>query len=336
MKSLFAASLRYENNQLQILDQRLLPQAEVWLPCTSTNQLVEYIHELAIRGAPLIGIAAAIWIAHLAENQADATTLQSDIQRLRATRPTAVNLGHCMTQMHALLHGITVPVGQLVALAEGFFDNDVILCQTMSQLGADLIESNDNILTHCHTGALATAGIGTALGVIRTAHTQGKRIHVWVDETRPLLQGGRLTSWELGNLSIPYTLICDNMAAMLMQQGKINKIFVGADRIARNGDFANKIGTYGLAVCAHYHHIPFYVVAPRTTYDPNCLQGKDIPIEERDSREVKGVRGQFGAIQWAPENAKVYNPAFDITPAKFVTAWIFDTGICYHSAEIAQ
>ncbi|MEK6554298.1 MAG: S-methyl-5-thioribose-1-phosphate isomerase, partial [Bdellovibrionota bacterium] len=177
----------------------------------------------------------------------------------------------------------------------------------------------EQILTHCNTGALATAGWGTALGAIRKAHEQGKKIHVYVDETRPLLQGGRLTAWELAKLGIPHTLICDNMAGMLMAQGRVSKVFVGSDRIARNGDFANKIGTYSVAVLAQYHKVPFYVAAPFTTVDALTASGKDIPIEERNPKEVRG--------EMSPQDAPVYNPAFDVTPAELVTGWVLDNGV---------
>ncbi|PYA73516.1 S-methyl-5-thioribose-1-phosphate isomerase, partial [Serratia marcescens] len=181
--------------------------------------------------------------------------------------------------------------------------------------------------THCNPGGLATAGVGTAIGVLLRAHRQGKVQQVWVDETRPLLQGGRLTAWELGELGIPYRLICDAMAASLMAQGQVDAVWVGADRIAANGDVANKIGTYSLAVLAHYHGIPFYVAAPHTTHDPHCPDGAAIPIEQRAAAEVTGVSGSFGACQWAPNEAPVYNPAFDVTPAKLISGWVFDSGV---------
>ena len=197
----------------------------------------------------------------------------------------------------------------------------------ISTHGASLIKEGDQILTHCNTGALATAGAGTALGVIAKAHEQGKKIHVYVDETRPLLQGGRLTTYELQKLGVPYTLICDNMAASLMAAGKITKAIVGSDRIALNGDFANKIGTYNVAILCHYHKVPFYVAAPYTTVDFSCESGKEIPIEERKCSEVRGVHGSFGVVEWAPSESKVYNPAFDVTPASITSNWILDTGV---------
>ena len=199
-------------------------------------------------------------------------------------------------------------------------------------IGQTVIEPCDYILTHCNTGALATAGIGTALGVIvhsnqQFLQQQQSPIHVWVDETRPLLQGGRLTSFELQQWQIQHKLICDNMAASIMAKGLVDKVLVGADRIAANGDFANKVGTYNLAVLAHYHNIPFYVVAPYTTVDSHCPEGKFIPIEQRPASEVTGVNGSFGQVNWAPNDSQCYNPAFDVTPAKLISGWIMDNGL---------
>lgn len=204
---------------------------------------------------------------------------------------------------------------------------DKVLCDNIAQAGAALVKPGSRLLTHCNTGGLATAGVGTALGVIQRAYSEGHVASVWVDETRPLLQGGRLTAWELGELGIPYQLICDSMAASLMAKKQVDAIWVGADRIAANGDVANKIGTYSLAVLAHYHGVPFYVAAPHTTLDRNCPNGEAIPIEQRAAGEVTGVAGSFGSVQWAPDNASVYNPAFDVTPAELISGWILDTGV---------
>lgn len=205
-------------------------------------------------------------------------------------------------------------------------EEDRQLCDSIAEAGSALVKPGSRLLTHCNTGGLATAGVGTALGVIARAHQQGKVASVWVDETRPLLQGGRLTAWELGELAIPYRLITDSMAASLMASGQVDAIWVGADRIAANGDVANKIGTYSLAVLAHYHQIPFYVAAPYTTLDRQCASGRDIPVEQRAASEVTGVAGSFGSVQWAPEAAAVYNPAFDVTPAALISGWVLDTG----------
>jgi len=204
---------------------------------------------------------------------------------------------------------------------------DKQLCDNIARAGSTLVKPGSQLLTHCNTGGLATAGVGTALGVIAYAHQQGLVKNVWVDETRPLLQGGRLTAWELGELNIPYQLITDSMAASLMARGVVDAIWVGADRIAANGDVANKIGTYSLAVLAHYHGIPFYVAAPHTTLDSQCPNGDAIPIEQRAASEVTGVAGSFGSVQWAPESAAVYNPAFDVTPAALISGWVLDTGV---------
>ena len=223
----------------------------------------------------------------------------------------------------------------LAERAQALFEEDRALCQRMAERGADLLASGDRVLTHCNTGALATAGVGTAIGALAIAKQRGVALHVYVDETRPLLQGGRLTAWEMADLGIPYQLITDSMAASLMAAGKVDKVMVGADRICANGDFANKVGTYMLAVAAHYHQVPFYVVAPYTTVDPACATGAAIPIEQRDGAEVRGAAGAFGEVVWAPSDAPVWNPAFDVTPASLVTAWILDTGV-FDAAAIAQ
>ncbi|MBD1583283.1 S-methyl-5-thioribose-1-phosphate isomerase [Pseudoalteromonas sp. S16_S37] len=326
MQTLIARSLKYTDNQLWVLDQYLLPHEQHWLLCESVEQMQSYIVSLRVRGAPLIGLAATLLVAHLALQAQSKAQLAQAIDDLEATRPTAVNLMHCMAKMReALAHDDHV--NQLVQTAEQLFFEDVALCEQMATLGAQLVNAGDNILTHCNTGALATAGIGTALGVIYKAHQTLADIHVWVDETRPLLQGGRLTAFELSQWQVPYTLICDNMAASLMSAKQVDKIFVGADRIAANGDFANKVGTYNLAVLAKHHGIPFYVVAPETTLDSACPNGDAIPIEQRNPLEVTGVSGSFGQCQWAPDNAKVYNPAFDVTPAMLVTGWVLNSGV---------
>ena len=326
MKNLIATSLKYSDGTLYVLDQYLLPHQQIWHQCDSVAAMISLIKKLQIRGVPLIGIGSALLVAHLANNGASKETLVQAIADLRAARPTAVNLMNNMDSMATALRADDF-VTSLVATAEAIFQQDIDMCDSMATFGAALVNQGDNILTHCNTGALATTGVGTALGVIHHAHRDNKQIHVWVDETRPLLQGGRLTAFELSSWEIPYTLICDNMAASLMRDGKVDKIFVGADRIAANGDFANKVGTYNLAVLAKHHNIPFYVVAPFTTCDPKCQNGNAIPIEQREETEVTGVSGSFGSVQWAPTNAEVYNPAFDVTPAELVTGWVLDTGV---------
>jgi len=326
MQDLLATSLRYQNGQLHVLDQRRLPAEEDWQICVHVDDLIALIQGLAIRGAPLIGIAASLWVGHIAEQGADKLQLTELIAKLRAARPTAVNLMNYLDRLqNKVAQGALAKAISDEAVA--IFEEDVRLCAAMSAHGAALVKPNARILTHCNTGSLATAGVGTALGVITTAHQQGKNIKVWVDETRPLLQGARLTSWELEKAGVPYQLICDNVAGSLMVAGEVDIIFVGADRIATNGDFANKVGTYSLAVLANHHQIPFYVVAPVTTIDPNCGQGRDIPIEQRNAQEVRGVSGSFGECSWAPKNAPVYNPAFDVTPAELVTGWVLDKGV---------
>lgn len=319
MKEMISLGLRHEENKLFILDQRKLPQEEQWVQCHNPFEMAEAIRTLAIRGAPLIGVAAALSLARYAEDAASSGELKEAALILRQARPTAINL---MAAVDRACGGHThLSVTSIVETAESIFDEDVALCKKMASFGEPLINDGDNILTHCNSGGLATAGIGTALGVIRYAHEKRKKIHVFVDETRPLLQGARLTTWELAKLGISHTLICDNMAAMVMKQKKVQKIFVGSDRIAKNGDFANKIGTYGLAVLARHHGIPFYVVAPYTTVDANCTDGNAIPVEERSPAEVNTLlaTGQNGMT-------RVFNPAFDVTPHELVTGYVLDSG----------
>ncbi len=306
-----------------LLDQTLLPQTEKWLTINSLDQMIEAIQSLRVRGAPLIGVAASLYLAKEALHTKDQTALLKIADLLYEARPTAVNLMNCLDQMKKMIRE-NATTEKIVQTAMDLFNEDVRLCDQIATNGVELIQDGDQILTHCNTGGLATVGVGTALGVIRKAHAQGKKIHVYVDETRPLLQGGRLTAWELQKLNIPCTVITDNMAAHLMSLGKITKAIVGSDRIAKNGDFANKIGTYSVAVNCHYHNIPFYVAAPMTTVDPKCEHGDLIPIEQRKPEEVLGAIGNFGTVIWAPQNVKVYNPSFDVTPAKLTSAWILD------------
>lgn len=279
-----------------------------------------------MRGAPLIGLSASLLLALLAENGLSKTELAEALEVLRASRPTAVNLMNNLDRMKQALaqeNFVTALTFEALRLVE----EDKALCDNIATAGAKLITPGSRLLTHCNTGGLATAGVGTALGVISRGWQEGNVANVWVDETRPLLQGGRLTAWELGELGVQYRLICDSMAASLMAQKQVDAIWVGADRIAANGDVANKIGTYSLAVLANYHGIPFYVAAPHTTLDPACPDGSAIPIEQRAASEVTGVAGSFGDVQWAPEDAQVYNPAFDVTPAALISGWVLDTGV---------
>ncbi|MBF2054407.1 MAG: S-methyl-5-thioribose-1-phosphate isomerase [Candidatus Sericytochromatia bacterium] len=311
--------------RIDLLDQQALPDHEVWVDATAPETMISAIRALKVRGAPLIGVAAALCLGHYARSHVP-EAIQLVALALRQARPTAVNL------MWAIDRLMQLPAEAMWPEALAILQEDINLCQRMGTAGADLLANGDGVLTHCNTGGLATAGIGTALGVIRTAWEQGKELHVYVDETRPLLQGGRLTTWELEHLNIPYTLITDNMAAMLMQQGKVQKVITGADRIARNGDSANKIGTYSVAVNAHYHQIPFYIAAPYSTLDATCASGSEIPIETRAAEEVQGVVQAQQSLRWAPATAPVYNPAFDVTPASLISAWITDQGV-FTSAE---
>lgn len=321
-------ALRYDQGKLTILDQQLLPQEQKWILIEEPLQMISVIQSLKVRGAPLIGVAAALSLADWfvkAKPSRESFLLMA--QKMREARPTAINLMNAVDRM------ILASEKDLFATAVQIFNEDVELCEQMSLCGSQKVSDGDGILTHCNTGGLATVGVGTALGVITKSWQQKKNIHVYVDETRPLLQGGRLTAWELEQMQIPHTLICDNMAGYLMSQGKIQKAFVGTDRIALNGDFANKVGTYSVAVLCHYHKIPFYVVAPSTTVDKNCKSGKDIPIEERKPFEVRGVEGAFGSVQWASSGSPVYNPAFDVTPVDLVTGIIIDD-VYYSQKEL--
>lgn len=334
MKELISLALRVQNGQLAILDQQKLPHHEEWIDCQSPTHMVELIQSLKVRGAPLIGIAAAMALAQYAERGANVHEVHHAAKQLRAARPTAVNLMHCIDRQVQALNE-TGQSSSVIRIAEELFFEDVRLCKNIATHGRALLDDGDNILTHCNTGRLVTVGDGTALGVIAYAHQQTKNIHVYVDETRPLLQGARLTTWELSRLTIPYTLICDNMAATLMRRGQVQKVMVGADRIACNGDFANKIGTYSLAVLAHYHQIPFYVAAPYTTLDLDCASGDDIIVEERAANEVRGVVNGDNDFLWSTRNSPVFNPAFDVTPAALVTAFILDCGV-YKPEAIAR
>ncbi|MFT4273257.1 MAG: S-methyl-5-thioribose-1-phosphate isomerase [Pantoea sp.] len=326
MQTLRTTSLEIRDNQLWILDQQALPQQKNWLPAHDVAQLVDHIHALRVRGAPLIGLSASLLLALLAEQGMAQAALAEALEVLRAARPTAVNLMNNLDRMKVALAQPDF-VSALTHEALRLVEEDKQLCDNIARAGSALVKPGSQLLTHCNTGGLATAGVGTALGVIAHAHQQGKVKNVWVDETRPLLQGGRLTAWELGELGIPYHLITDSMAASLMARGVVDAIWVGADRIAANGDVANKIGTYSLAVLAQYHGVPFYVAAPHTTLDRLCPNGDAIPIEQRAASEVTGVAGSFGSVQWAPENAAVYNPAFDVTPAALISGWVLDTGV---------
>ena len=333
MQNLISTALRYEQGKLLVLDQRRLPAEEHWHSCESTDDLIALIQGLAIRGAPLLGIAATLWIGHRAAHGDDKSSLTKTLSALRASRPTAVNLMNYLDRLQALINN-GADNSAVVDDAVAIFNEDVALCDAMSQHGAALVKPNAKILTHCNTGGLATAGIGTAIGVIVTAHLQNKHIKVWVDETRPLLQGGRLTAWEMQNAGVPYQIICDNMAASLMQKHEVDMIVVGADRIAGNGDFANKVGTYSLAVLAQHHKVPFYVVAPRTTVDPQCASGDAIPIEQRNENEVRGVAGSFGECLWAPHTWPRFTILLSMLPPHHSSPAGYSTAACIHSPKL--
>jgi len=328
-------TIEWHNGIVKLIDQRQLPHRLVIEECTDHYQIARAIKEMHIRGAPAIGVAAAFGLALVAfhSKASSPPELLKELEEaalvLRNTRPTAVNLFWALDRVLAKARSneSDLPSLKEAIIAEALLiaEEDVETNKKMGAFGATLIKDGYNILTHCNTGALATVDYGTALGVIRTAWEQGKRIHVWVDETRPRLQGARLTAWELKQLGIPATLIADNVAGLLMRQGKVDIVLVGADRIAANGDVANKIGTYNLAVLAHHHGIPFYSVAPTSTIDLSIPSGEHIPIEERDATEVTHIEG----IPIAPEGFPVYNPAFDVTPHRLITGIVTEKGIVY-------
>ena len=329
-------TIDWQGDAIVMIDQRKLPASEIYVSCKTAQEVAKAIKTMVIRGAPAIGVAAAMGIAlGMRRSKATgtkqfATEFQKLCDLMAATRPTAVNLFWAIEQVkrvfaEAAQGGCSVDEikQRLEAEARRIHDADVASCRAMGAFGADLVPQDARILTHCNAGALATAGYGTALGVIRAAAEQGKRIAVLADETRPFLQGARLTAWELVKDGIDTTVITDNMAASMMRLGNVDLVVVGADRIAANGDVANKIGTYGVAVLAKEHEIPFYVAAPLSTIDLTTADGSKIPIEERSDREVTHI----GASRLTPAGAHIRNPAFDVTPAKYVTAIITERGI---------
>jgi methylthioribose-1-phosphate isomerase len=324
-RAVTSMGLRMDGERVFLLDQRALPDEERWVDATEPAVMIDCIKTLAVRGAPLIGVAAAMCLGLLVRGGCDAAAFRATAARLRAARPTAVNLMAAVDRLLAAVAGDDLAGVDAVAL--DVFDDDVARCDAMADHGAALIEDGTGIVTHCNTGGLATVGVGTALGAIHRAHAQGKRVHVYVDETRPLLQGGRLTAWELRHLGIPHTLITDSMAALVLRAGRASRVFVGSDRVARNGDFANKVGTYALAVAAAHHHVPFHPVAPWTTVDLGCPDGDAIPIEQRDGDEVRGAAGSFGSVRWCPRETEVFNPAFDVTPVALVASLVTDRGV---------
>jgi methylthioribose-1-phosphate isomerase len=330
-------TIEWTDEGVQMLDQRLLPTEEKYLMLRSYEEVAEAIKQMVVRGAPAIGISAAMGLA-LGASQSVGTSvadLEFDFdymcEVMGATRPTAVNLFWAIERMRdtfrrarASSEDVVEVKNLLIAEAQKIFADDIEANRSLGRFGGELIADGSTVLTHCNAGALATAGdYGTALGVIRGARDAGKRVAVIADETRPFLQGSRLTAWELQKDEIPVTLITDNMAGHVMKQGKVDAVVVGADRIAANGDTANKIGTYMVAVLAQRHDIPFYVAAPISTVDLNCPSGEEIPIEERNTREITHIREQ----QLAPAGIEVHNPAFDVTPNDLIAAIITDKGV---------
>src|SRR5579859_5909625 len=330
-------TLEFDEGQraLVMIDQTRLPHEAVMIACRTPEEVAHAIQTMQVRGAPAIGVAAAYGVALAAlaaRGRAPGPFLEHLEQAtglLACTRPTAVNLRWALDRMIARarevteLRGVSPAVEALLSLAHEMADEDVAANRRMGAFGLDLIPSGVSILTHCNTGALATVDYGTALGVVRAAHEAGRAIHVYVDETRPFLQGARLTAWELQRLGVPMTLITDSMAGHFMSRGKVDLVILGADRIASNGDVANKIGTYSLAVLARENRIPFYVAAPTSTVDLSLSSGVEIPIEERSSREVTDIAGS----RIAPEGVNAAHPAFDVTPARLVTAIITEHGV---------
>ncbi|HEY5617186.1 MAG TPA: S-methyl-5-thioribose-1-phosphate isomerase [Vicinamibacterales bacterium] len=329
-------TIEWKGDCVVMIDQRKLPSAEVYVTCKTAPQVAKAIKTMVIRGAPAIGVAAAMGIAiGMRKSKASgtkqfATEFQKTCDLMASTRPTAVNLFWAIDRMKRTFAdaaqagcSVTEIKDRLEAEAQRIHDEDVASCRSLGANGATLVPDSANVLTHCNAGALATAGYGTALGVVRAAVEQGKKVAVLADETRPFLQGARLTAWELIKDGIDTTVITDNMAGTMMRQGHVDLVVVGADRIAANGDVANKVGTYAVAVLAKAHGIPFYVAAPVSTVDLNTPDGSRIPIEERNEREVTHI----GSARLTPRGARIRNPAFDVTPAEYVTAIVTERGI---------
>lgn len=327
-------ALEWDGEKLRLIDQTLLPLTQEYVECRDHRCVAASIRQMQVRGAPAIGAAAAFGMVLAAREFCHRSgdefreAMEKAAFELRSTRPTAVNLSWALQRMLRRMDSLKeeappVIAAALEAEAVAIYLEDQEMNRRIGEYGQQLIPQQARILTHCNAGALATTGFGTALGIIRAAHNAGKKIQVWADETRPLLQGARLTAWELMQDGIPVTLIADNMAGYLMQQGKIDLVLVGADRITANGDVANKIGTYSLAVLARAHRIPMYIAAPTSTIDLSLPEGSQIPIEERAAEELRQVGGQVTA----PPEVPVYNPAFDVTPGELITAIITDRGV---------
>jgi len=329
-------TVRWREGRVRILDQRRLPRAEIYLDLGTVEEVIEAIRTLAVRGAPAIGVAGGFAVA-LAARQLEGRSVEESLDRLQReadriieARPTAVNLRWACLRVVAAARRSGAAGGSIEVVREAageeaqrILDEDLALSVAMARHGAALLPAEGRVVTHCNTGGLATAGGGTALAVVLEAHRQGKRLFVHVDETRPLLQGARLTAWELARAGIPFAVQCDGAAAWLLRTHTVHAALVGADRVAANGDTANKIGTLALALAARAFGVPFYVVAPRSSFDPAIPDGSAIPIEERAAEEVRCWEG----VPAAPDGASVWNPAFDVTPAELVTAWVTERGV---------
>jgi methylthioribose-1-phosphate isomerase len=323
-------AIKWQNDRTYLLDQRLLPRQESWLEISSARDAASAIRDMAVRGAPAIGITAAYGVVlaartHYTRGKVSWRSLmQPDLDMLRDARPTAINLGWAIDRMSRLIYQVDGdPIPALLAEAEAIHDEDIAANRRMGELGAGLIEPGKGVLTHCNTGSLATGGYGTALGVIRSAWQQEKINAIYADETRPWMQGARLTAWELVKEGIPVNVVVEGAASALMASGKIGWVIVGSDRIAANGDVANKIGTANLSIIARHYGVKFMVVAPVSTCDPDTARGEDIPIEQRDENEVLSIAGQ----QFAAAGANAWNPVFDITPAELVDAIVTEKGV---------
>jgi methylthioribose-1-phosphate isomerase len=324
-------TIEWKDNRVIMLDQRLLPHKEVHRICRDYEEVAQAIREMVIRGAPAIGVAAAMGVA-LGAWKSREKNFDRQFERIFATlsktRPTAVNLFWALERMRKIYtdnrsRGVETVQRLLKEEAQKIYREDIAANRQLGKFGASLLRNARQVMTHCNAGALATAGYGTALGVIRALKESGKQVEVWVNETRPFLQGARLTAWELKKEKIPATLVTDGMTGYLMQEGRIDTVVVGCDRVAANGDVANKIGTYGIAVLAKRHAIPFYVAAPTSSIDLNCPSGKDIPIEQRDPKEVSHIFGR----SLAPKGIRIFNPAFDVTAHDLISAIITEKGV---------
>lgn len=326
-------TIEWRDNRVIMLDQRVLPHKEVRCVCRDHEEVAQAIRQMVIRGAPAIGVAAAMGVA-LGAGKSREKNFDRQFERILAalskTRPTAVNLFWALERMRKVYtdnrsRGVQTVQRLLKQEAQKIYKEDIAANRQLGKFGASLLRNARQVMTHCNAGALATAGYGTALGVIRALHESGKQVEVWVNETRPFLQGARLTAWELKKEKIPATLVTDSMAGYLMQKGRIDAVVVGCDRVAANGDVANKIGTYAIAVLAKRHRIPFYVAAPTSSIDLDCPSGKAIPIEQRDPKEVSHIFGR----SLAPKGIKIFNPAFDVTTQDLISAIITEKGVIH-------